>query len=336
MAMAAIDLRTGVDRPALPDDYATKTCAVEAGGECPLWLAFLDRVTGGDKELQTYLQRVAGYCLTGVTSEHVLFFLYGTGANGKSVFLNTLTRIWGDYAVVAQMETFVEARNDRHPTELAFLRGARLVIAQETGRGRRWAEAKIKALTGGDPITARFMRQDFFTFQPQFKLIIAGNHKPALTSVDEAIRRRIHLIPFTVTIPPAERDPRLAEKLRTEWGGILAWAIEGCLEWQRRGLAPPEAVRAATDEYLAEEDVVSSWVAERCTTGTSEWGAGQYLWKDFRVWAEGNNERPGTRKSFADALKAHGFLPRKSLGIRGYLGIDLNAEVRAPEQFELR
>lgn len=321
--MTAIELRSGVARPSRPEDYATKSTAVAAGGDCPLWLAFLDRVTGGDGELQAYLQRVAGYCLTGITSEHVLFFLHGYGANGKSVFLNTLMGVWGDYAVVAQMETFVETHNDRHPTELAFLRGARLVIAQETEQGRRWAESKIKVLTGGDPITARFMRQDFFTFTPQFKLMIAGNHKPALTSVDEAIRRRIHLIPFTITIPPDERDPQLADKLRAERAGILAWAVEGCLEWQRIGLAPPEAVRAATDEYLAEEDVFSSWIAECCATGKDHWEKFQVLWNGFKAWAERANERPGTRKAFAQTLKSHGFVPKKERQIRGYEGISL-------------
>src|SRR5438874_5430904 len=201
-----IELRTGTNRPPRREDYCTKAMACSPREmPTPLWDRFLNTVTAKDKALQKYLQRVAGYCMTGVTSEHVLFFLYGRGANGKGVFLNTLRGIWGDYATVAPMETFIESHNDRHPTELAGLRGARLVIAQETEQGRRWSESKIKALTGGDPISARFMRQDFFEFVPQFKLMIAGNHKPSLRSVDEAIRRRFHLIPFAVTIPPEER-----------------------------------------------------------------------------------------------------------------------------------
>src|SRR5262249_14374388 len=158
--------------------------------------------------------RVAGYSLTGSTTEHALFFFYGTGSNGKGVFLNTLHGIWQDFAAVAPIEAFCEARLERHPTDLAMLRGARLVITQETGEGRYWDEAKIKALSGGDPISARFMRQDFFTYTPQFKLVVAGNHKPSLRNVDEAIRRRIHLVPFVVTIRPGKRDPQLAEKLK--------------------------------------------------------------------------------------------------------------------------
>jgi putative DNA primase/helicase len=216
-----LDLTTGKAYPHRREDYCTKIAAVRAGGECPLWHAFLDRVTAGNKELAAYLQRVAGYCMTGSTREHVMFFLYGTGANGKSIFINTLRAIWNDYATVAPMEMFCETRNERHPTDLAFLRGARLVIAHETERNQHWAETKIKSLTGGDPITARFMRQDPFTFTPQFKLMIAGNHKPSLRGVDEAIRRRMHLVPFTVTIPEAERDTELFEKLKAEWPGIL-------------------------------------------------------------------------------------------------------------------
>jgi len=181
--------------------------------------------------------------MTGVTTEHVLFFLYGTGANGKGIFLRTLAAIWGDYAVTASMDVFTEGKYERHPTELARLRGARLVIAQETEKGRHWNESRLKALTGGDKITARFMRQDFFEFTPQFKLMIAGNHKPSLKTVDEANRRRIQMIPFTVTIPEAERDLNLFNKLKPEWPGILRWALNGCLEWQRLGLAPPPVVR---------------------------------------------------------------------------------------------
>ncbi|MBI1209284.1 MAG: hypothetical protein GC191_18605 [Azospirillum sp.] len=249
-----VDLRTGQLRPHSRIDHLTKITAATPGGDCPTWLAFLDRVTDHDADLQSFLARMIGYSLTGITRDHALFFAHGSGGNGKGVFLNTITRLMGDYAAVAPMETFVATASDRHPTDLAMLRGARLVSAQETEEGRRWAEAKIKSLTGGDPISARFMRQDFFTFVPQFKLVIAGNHKPSLRAVDEAIRRRFHLLPFTVTIPAGERDPNLPKKLEAEWGGILAWAIEGCLEWQRIGLQPPKAVVDATEKYLSEED----------------------------------------------------------------------------------
>lgn len=173
--MATVDLRTGQARPPRPQDYITKATAVEAGGACPLWFAFLDQVMDSNQELVAYLKRVCGYCLTGITSEHVPFFLYGTGANGKSVFVNTISGVMGDYAVTAPPEVFMAIYSDRHPAELARLRGARLVTASETEIGRRWAESRIKQLTGGEKIAARFMRQEFFEFTPKFKLMISGN-----------------------------------------------------------------------------------------------------------------------------------------------------------------
>lgn len=318
-----VELRTGTVREARQADYITKSTAVAPGGDCPRWMQFLGEITNGDEELQAYLKRVAGYCLTGSTREHVLFFLHGTGANGKSVFVNTLVGIWGDYAVIAPMETFVENHGDRHPTELAKLCGARLVVAQETEQDRRWAESKIKALTGGDRITARFMRQDFFEFVPQFKLMIAGNHKPSLRGVDEAIRRRMHLIPFAVTIPVAKRDPRLAETLRDEWGGILEWAVEGCLEWQEQGLNPPAAVVAATQEYLNAEDSFARWAEEYCEVGAHCWEIGDDLWRSWSTWAERGHERVGSRKGFVETLKKRGYMPERRGRTKGYQGIML-------------
>jgi putative DNA primase/helicase len=301
-----VDLRTGDMRPHDPNDYMTKITAVAPGGECPLWLQFLARITGENADLQDFLMRAAGYCLTGITREHALFFGYGTGANGKGTFLNTLTAILAGYAVVAPMETFTASPNDRHPTDLAMLRGARLVAAQETEEGRRWAESRIKALTGGDPITARFMRMDFFTFVPLFKLFIAGNHKPGLRGVDEAIRRRLNLIPFTVTIPVEERDQRLAEKLQAEMRGILAWAIEGCLLWQKIGLAAPAAVVSATDDYIAAEDALSLWLEDRCRAIGYGGTESSVLYASWRSWASAAGEEPGSQKRFSQALEAKG------------------------------
>ena len=189
-------LKTGKMRRHRPTDFMTKSTSVAPGGECPLWLSFLGRVTGGDKALEGFLQRMAGYALTGDVSAHALFFGHGPGANGKTVFIETIAGILGDYHRTSPIETFVVSHSDRHPTELANLQGARLVTATETEEGRHWAESKIKALTGGDKIAARFMRQDFFEFTPQFKLLLVGNHKPALKNVGEAIRRRFHLIHF--------------------------------------------------------------------------------------------------------------------------------------------
>jgi putative DNA primase/helicase len=244
-----LDLETGELRSHSPGDYMTKVTAVSPGGGCPMWQQHLLRIMNGDAAMVSYLQRVFGYGLTGLTREHALFFGHGTGANGKGVTFNTVAGIMSGYHKTAPIETFTASHTDRHPTELAGLQGARVVTANETEEGRGWAEARIKSLTGGDPVAARYMRQDFFEYTPQFKLLIAGNHKPALRSVDEAIRRRFNLIPFTVTIPPEDRDGTLTERLKSEWPGILAWMVQGCLQWQREGLNPPQTVRDATAEF---------------------------------------------------------------------------------------
>lgn len=325
--MSTINLTTNEIYEPRREDYITKIAATSLDYNCPtpLWDAFLEKVTNGDKELQAHLQRMAGYCITGKTIEHVMFFFYGTGANGKGVFLNTLTAMWGDYACVAPMEMFIATQNDRHPTELAFLRGARLVVAQETEKGRRWAESKIKTLTGGDPITARFMRQDFFTFKPQFKLCIAGNHKPSLRSVDEAIRRRIHLVPFIVTILPEKRDPDLFEKLKPEWPGIMAWAAKGCAEWHKQGLNPPEAVRAATDEYLSAEDAIGTWMDECCGVDKIYTERKSDLYASWKTWAEVAGEFAGSQKAFSTELENRGFEQAREPGTgqRTFRGIAL-------------
>lgn len=302
-----VDLRTGRMGRHRPDAHMTKITAVAPERvPTPHWSRFLDRVTGGDRALQEFLARVVGYGLTGETREHALFFFYGTGGNGKGVFLNTVAGVLGDYATVAPMETFTASHTDRHPTDLAMLRGARLVTAQETEEGRRWAESKVKALTGGDPITARFMRQDFFTFVPQFKLLVAGNHKPGLRNVDEAVRRRFHLVPFEVSIPREEQDPELPERLRAEWPGILAWAVDGCRAWQDEGLAPPPAVADATAEYLEAEDTFKAWMDEELIEHPGCFENSAALFASWRAWAEKAGERPGSQKRFAQLMAARG------------------------------
>jgi putative DNA primase/helicase len=318
-----VDLRTGKLRPARRGDYMTKITAVAPGGESPLWLSFLERITARDHEQQRFMQRICGYALTGITSEEALFFLHGTGANGKSKFLNTIAGLMGDYARTAPIETFLESKSQHHPTDLAGFKGARLVTAIETGDGRQWAESKIKALTGGDRIAARFMRQDFFEYVPQFKLFVAGNHKPGLRTVDEAVRRRFNLLPFDVTIPVAERDSELGEKLRMEWGGILQWMIEGCLAWQREGLRPPRAVSEATTNYLAAEDVFARWMEDRCDLKATHWTSTSSLFKSWQEWAEASGEFVGSMKRFSQTLESRGLKPKPTSKARGFLGIGL-------------
>ena len=318
-----VDLRTGTLRGARRSDFMTKITAAAPGDDCPRWLSFLARITGNDQKLQSFLQRLSGYALTGLTVEQVLVFLYGTGANGKSVFLNTISALLGDYAKSAPISTFVEKGGENHPTELAGLHGARLVSAVETEEGRRWAESKVKALTGGDRISARFMRRDFFEYVPQFKLIIAGNHKPGLRTVDEAMKRRLLLVPFTVTVPPEERDLHLMEKLREERGGILQWALDGCLEWQRVGLDAPQAVTGATRHYLEGEDTMTAWIDDFCDVDRSRWTASSALFASWQKWCQENHETPGSQKSFSQNLESHSYVPERTRSARGFRGIGL-------------
>jgi putative DNA primase/helicase len=318
-----VDLRTGEVRPHSITDYFTRITAVAPGGRCPLFREFLSRITGGDVDLQRFLARVFGYAATGSTREHALFFGYGTGSNGKSVLMSTMANVLADYAQTAPIETFTASAIERHPTELAALRGARLVTAIETEEGRSWAEARVKALTGGDRISARLMRQDFFEFTPVFKLVVAGNHKPGLRSVDEAIRRRFHLIPFAVTIPASERDPDLSEKFRAEWPGILQWIIEGCRDWYETGLAPPDAVTDATAKYLESEDALMAWVGERCMRDPDAWEKASELFADWKAWATKAGEPVGNQKRFSQNIEARGFSFRKKNTGNGYDGLQL-------------
>jgi putative DNA primase/helicase len=231
----------------------------------------------------------------------------------------------GGYAKTTGPETFMASRNERHLTEIANLRGARLVVASETATGRHWDESRIKELTGGTRISARFMRQDLFEFIPQLKLVIVGNHKPHLSTVDEAIRRRLQLVPFTLVVPKEDRDLQLAEKLKAEWPAILRWMIDGCLEWQADGLDPPMAVREATDTYFENEDSLGEWIAEACDQGANDEARIKDLFPSWKSFAEAADEFVGTKRTFADALESRGFRRRKIGRARdkGFLGLKL-------------
>lgn len=300
-----VNLRTGALEPADPARLFTRaTTVTPAPGAPTKWLAFLEEATHGDHDLLRYLQRLAGYALTGSTREHILAFLWGPGGNGKGVFLNTLVRLFGSYAGVAAMDTFTASRFDRHPADLAALFGTRLVTAQETQEGRAWDEAKVKSITGGDPITARLMRQDFFTFTPQFTLLFAGNHRPKISNLDDAMRRRFHLVPFTNT--PIIPDADLAGRLQAEWPQILTWAIEGCVAWQQDGLKPPAAVLDATQEYFEQEDVLGRWIADRTEPHSDSAPETRELWTDWQLWCGEKREKPGSERAFIAQLANHG------------------------------
>lgn len=285
------------------------------------WLQFLNEVFAGDQEMIEFVQRAAGYALTGETREHKLFFLYGTGRNGKSVFLNTLFKIWGDYARRAHAATFLNTNGEKHPTDLAGLQGARLVVASEIPKGKTWDESTIKDLTGGDTITARFMRGDFFDFDPQLSLFIAGNNMPSFKGVDEAIRARVVLIPFTVTIPAENRDLHLEDKLMAEGPMILQWAIDGAMKWQRDGLRIPASVSGASTEYFDDEDTLGQFLADETIIDPDAFLTTTDLYHRFKQWCEIQGLQPWTLRTLQKEVKGRGYQTgRRSKGA-GFYGL---------------
>jgi P4 family phage/plasmid primase-like protien len=323
-----VDLTTGELRPARPEEGITKltSCApAPKGTRSVAWEYFIHEITNGREELAANLKRLCGYALTGSVREHAICFAYGSGTNGKSVFVGTIAGVMHDYAAAIPAEMLMVSTGDRHPADVARLRGVRLAIGSETEDGRQWAEAKVKALTGGDRIPARFMRQDWFEFSPAFKIIVCGNHSPSLRGVDKAIRRRLHLLPFDFTVPDGKIDKNLGEKLAAEGPAILRWAIDGCIEWQQRGLDPPPCIREATDKYLADEDVILRWIEAAGEFSPASWQSAAELWTSWKRFAEKAGEDVGTQRRFAVRLVEHGLIPdkRSHAGGRGYLGLKL-------------
>ncbi|MCW2317629.1 putative DNA primase/helicase [Rhodoblastus acidophilus] len=321
-----IDLRNGALREPDPADMITKVTAVapEAADNCPRWKQFLAESCGGDAALIAFLQRFVGYALTGLTTEHSLVFLVGPGGNGKSVFLSVLRGILGDYARVAAMDSFVASYGDRHPADIAALNGARLVVASETEEGRAWDETRLKALTGGDAVSARFMRGNFFTFTPKFKLLFIGNDKPSLRTVNDAMRRRLHIVEFGHK--PERPDLRLEEKLRAEWPAILRWALNGCRKWQMFGLRPPPCVVAASEAYFRDQDVLSRFLDEECIFEVGNdlmRTAAADLWAAWTQYARDNLKPPGRLNEFASALEKRGARKFRTNAVRGFVGIAL-------------
>ena len=327
-----VDLRTGKLRPSDQADGITKTTAVAPVGadDCPLWKKFLSEATAGDAELMRFLQQWAGYCLTGDISEHAFVFVHGPGGNGKSVFINTLVGVLGDYHRTAMMETFTDSFGDRHPTDLASLRGARMVTAIETEEGKAWAESKIKSITGGDEISARFMRQDSFVYKPQFKLTIVGNHKPTLRNVDNAMMRRINIVPFEHR--PVTPDPKLEQKLRGELPAIMRWMIDGCLDWQKSRLVRPKSVMAATGNYFEAQDIFRQWLDEECDfePGNShKTEAAKDLFTSWTLYAKDGGTSAGSKVRFGENLSNAGLEQwRGAGGTRTWRGIRLRSHIR--------
>jgi len=261
-----IDLSTGNLLLHNPNHRITKivNCEYKASESCPIFLAFLDKIFGGNNDLIEYIKRFFGYCLTGKINEQVLVFFYGTGGNGKSTLIDTFIELLNDYSVSAPAELLMLKNNQSISNDIARLKGSRIVAVNEVEEDAKLAEAKIKSLTGGDTIAARFLFQEFIEFTPKCKFILVGNHKPAIKGSDEGIWRRIHEVPFTVKIREEDKIPNLKEKIREEFPGILAWAVQGCLEWQEKGLLPPAEVLSATKSYRRDEDTFTQWIENCC------------------------------------------------------------------------
>lgn len=262
----SLNLNLGLLQEHSQGDLITKLAGThfDAGAGCPMWLQFLDQIMDSNQSLVSFLQRAVGYTLTGQTREQVLFFLYGTGANGKTTFLNVITALMGEYAKPLRADALMARAGSAEPYELATLKGARLVPTSEIMPGRSVAEGLVKQITGEDVIKARHLYQDFFEFKPEFKIWLAANEKPTIRGQDYAIWRRIMLIPFAVTIPEDQRDKELTARLLGELPGILNWALEGCRQWQESGLQPPDEVKAATGQYKDEMDLMAEFLEERC------------------------------------------------------------------------
>lgn len=323
-----LDLRTGELRPHHHDDLITRLvpASYDSLAECPVWLTFLDRIMDGSAEKITFLQRAIGYSLTGSTKERLFFLLHGGGKNGKTKFLQTISKLLNDYGSRIDTDSLMEAKNRGIPNDIARLKGARFVFASEGEEGKRLAEAKVKELSGGDTITARFMRGEWFDFDPEFKLWLGTNHRPNVRGNDKAIWDRIKLIPFTVRIPDEEQDKDLLEKLVAELPGVLAWAVEGCLDWQREGLTEPDDVRFANAQYRSEEDVIGNFLDDKCEIGNDLQVTKKAMYAAYKTWCEDNGERTVSQKKFSGLLKDHATVDEARMGrdmTHHWIGISL-------------
>lgn len=318
-ADATIELRTGEPRPHRQADLMTKASSVrfDPRATCPAFIEFLKTIFAGNDSLIRFVQRLFGYSLTGLTSERSLFIFWGGGANGKSTLLAVLRHVLGDYAIQAPAGVLMARRAEGIPNDIARMKGARMISAVETDEGRRIAEALIKQLTGGeDMLTGRFLYAEHFDFKPEFKLYVATNHKPEVRGTDDGVWDRVKLVPFGVRIAEEDRDLDLIDRLKAEAPGILAWAVQGCLDWQRGGLAAPAAVRAATHGYRAEMDRLGEFIADECVTGEGRTVGATDLYTRFKVWCQLRGEEPMTQTRFGRQLEERGFGTKRDEGTR--------------------
>lgn len=318
-----LDLRTGHLHPHNRADMITRLAPVEydPAATCPTFDAFLARIFANRRTVIDFVRKATGYSMTGDTSERAMFILHGTGANGKSTLVETLAAGLGDYALTTPAETLMVKRDSSIPNDVARLRGARFVTAAESEEGRRLAESLVKRLTGGtDQVSARFLHAEFFDFKPVGKYWLSTNHKPSIRGTDDAIWSRIRLIPFDVTIPPAEQDKRLPAKLKDELPGVFAWMVAGCLAWLRDGLDAPAEVAAASAAYRAEQDVLAGWLAECCEQNADAWTSARAAFDSFKDYA---NDNRITQTEFGKRLREKEFAPKRQNNVRGWAGFEL-------------
>jgi putative DNA primase/helicase len=328
-----IDLRTGDLLLPCPEQLITKTVEAKYDPDllCPRWEKFLYEVTLGDHETIAYLQKMAGYFLTGEVSEEVLHFFHGYGRNGKSVFANVLTRLLGDYVLTAPAEMLM--RRDRGATtnDVARLVGIRLLMANETRNGQAFDDLMLKTLVSTERMSARFLYQEFFDFWPTHKILIRGNHKPLIADETDGAWRRVRLVPFELRLAEDEVDLKLESKLKDEWGGILAWAVRGCLAWQKKGLSPSPKIHAASACYRTECDLIGEFL-EDYTLDPQGQISQQAFWEEWRAWCQNNGVREGSKKAFTLKLEGRGIGPHGwKGGIRQYTGVRRKTQVKSPE-----
>jgi putative DNA primase/helicase len=321
-----LDLRTGQLRPHRREDLISNIVeiAFDPEASCELWDGFLWRVLDRNDELYAYLRRFVGYLLVGDTSEQSLHFLYGLGANGKSVFCEVLLRLLGDYAVAASPDLIMVRRHGGIPNDVARLRGVRVALMNETTQGAKFDEAKLKDLTGGDTLNARFLNQEFFDFRPTHRIVIRGNHKPAINGTDEGIWRRLRLVPFTVFIPPDQQDRDLLRKLEAELPGILNWALKGCLEWQAEGLKPPAIITEAVRQYREESDTVGRFIVECCEPRALAQVKSSALYQRYQAFCEQAGERWVPSKDFPAEMQRRGFEWKRTKVGGMFFGLELS------------
>jgi len=331
VANGVLDLRTAELLPPSPERLITKQSPIvfDPDAQCPLWRRFLHRIFDGDVELVSYMQRLAGYCLTGSVEEQMLSFFYGNGSNGKSTLTVVLQKLLGEYACSSPSTLLLARSNDQHPTAFADLRGIRLTVCQETEQGKAWDESLVKQLTGDDIIRARRMHKDFFEFRPSHKIVMSGNHKPTVKGVDHGIWRRVRLVPFAATIGDGEKDKKLMLKLMAELPGILNWALEGCLLWQTHGLGTCAAVDAGTQEYREEEDVIGQFFETSAMLAPEALTARRDLYRAYDNWSRGQGEIPMSTKGFTQKMVAKGFKMKKVQGERYWIGVGLKDALAA-------